>query len=152
MSAKKAVSAIVRHRFEAVPERVFDAWLNREMLGRWMWGPSVRDEEIVHLAVDARVGGTFSFMVERDGEEIDHVGKYLELERPWRLVFTWMVVGEAVGSRVLVDLVPEGAGCELTLTHELHPAWADFVERSKTAWATMLEKLDETLEDVGDAE
>jgi uncharacterized protein YndB with AHSA1/START domain len=152
MSAKKAVSAVVRRRFEAAPERVFDAWLNREMLGQWMWGPNVRDEEIVHLAVDARVGGGFSFMVERDGEEIDHVGKYLELERPRRLVFTWMVVGEAVGSRVLVDIVPEGAGCVLTLTHELHPDWADFVERSEAAWATMLEILGEVLEGADEAE
>lgn len=141
MSAKIPARAIVTRRFNATAERVFDAWLRPDVLDQWMFGPAVRDEEIIHLAVDPRVGGAFSFLVQRGEEEIDHVGKYLELARPRRLVFTWMVVGAAVGSRVLVDIEPHSADCELTLTHELHPDWAHFVSQAETSWSTMLDAL-----------
>ena len=84
MSTKQAIRAVVIRRFHAPAERVFDAWLNREMLGRWMFGPAVRDEEIIHLSLTPRVGGSFSFLVERGGEDIEHRGKYLEIDRPSR--------------------------------------------------------------------
>jgi uncharacterized protein YndB with AHSA1/START domain len=55
----------VTRRFSAAPERVFDAWLDPEMIGRWMFGPALRDEEVLRIAVDARIGGSFSFVVRR---------------------------------------------------------------------------------------
>ena len=74
-------NAVVRvnRRFNASSQRVFDAWLDPNMLSRWMFGPSVRDEEIVSLSLDPRPGGAFSFVVRRDGREINHVGEYLEI-------------------------------------------------------------------------
>jgi uncharacterized protein YndB with AHSA1/START domain len=142
MSTKQAIRAVVTRRFQATAERVFDAWLNREMVGKWMFGPAVRDEEIVHLALTPRVGGSFSFLVERDGEDIEHVGKYLEINRPERLVFTWIVTSETVGSRVLVEIVAGDEGCELTLTQELHPSWAEHVGRTEVEWGRMLRALE----------
>ncbi|HTO05347.1 MAG TPA: SRPBCC family protein [Opitutus sp.] len=137
----KPIRAVVTRRFHAPAERVFDAWLNREMLGRWMFGPAVRDEEIVHLALTPRVGGSFSFLVERGGEDIEHLGKYLEIDRPSRLAFTWIVASEAVGSRVIVEIAPGETGCELTVTHEIHPSWAEQVGRTEQAWGKMLDTL-----------
>src|SRR6185295_17212258 len=84
MSTESPIEIRVTQQFTAAPERVFDAWLDAAWLSRWMIGPAVREEEIVHIELDPRVGGTFSFMVRRDGEEIDHVGEYLELDRPRR--------------------------------------------------------------------
>lgn len=141
MSTKRAIPAIVTHRFHATADRVFDAWLDREMLGRWMFGPAVRDEEIVHLSLTPHAGGSFSFLVERDGEHIEHIGKYLEINRPTRLVFTWIVATETVGSRIIVELSPGASGCELTLTHELHPSWAEQVGRIEGSWSKMLNAL-----------
>lgn len=122
-------------------ERVFEAWLDPADIGRWMFGPTVRHEEIVRLVVDARVGGGFSFLVRRDGREIDHVGTYLELVRPTRLAFTWGISPPVETSRVIVALTPLTAGCELTLTHELHPAWAHFADRTAAGWTNMLGAL-----------
>lgn len=139
--------ARVSRDFDVEPGRVFDAWLSRAMIARWMFGPAVRDEEIVRLSIDPRVGGAFSFVVDRQGQEIDHIGKYLEIDRPRRLVFTWAVVGEKTGSRIAIDLVPRGSGCTLTLTHELHPDWANFVERAEEAWRKMLAALAKALAD-----
>jgi uncharacterized protein YndB with AHSA1/START domain len=141
MSSRPSIPAIVTRRFHAPAERVFDAWLNRETLGQWMFGPAIRDEEIVHLSLTPRVGGSFSFMVERGGEDIEHVGKYLELDRPTRLAFTWIVTTDTIGSRVLVDITPGETGCELTLTHELHPSWAEHVGKIEASWGRMLDAL-----------
>lgn len=136
------LQARVTRRFAAPRERVFDAWLDRELLGRWMFGPAVRDEEIVRLSLDPRVGGRFSFVVRRQGQEIDHVGRYLELDRPRRLVFTWAVAPSAGdGSRVVVEIAPLASGCELTLVHEMVPEWAEYVTRTAAGWASMLEGL-----------
>jgi uncharacterized protein YndB with AHSA1/START domain len=134
----------VTKTFDAIPELVFDGWLDTAMLEKWMFGPAVRDEEIVHLELDPRVGGRFSFLVRRGGEEIDHVGRYLEIDSPRRLVFTWGIVGSD-NSTVAVEIAGDDKGCELILTHFLHPDWADYVERTRQGWAFMLEKLGEAL-------
>lgn len=146
MSPESTVQARVTQRFNVAAERVFDAWLNPDLIGQWMFGPALREEEVVRLTVDARVGGAFSFVVRRQGQEIDHVGEYLELDRPRRLVFTWGVRGHADDeSRVIIDIAPLTHGCELTLTHEMSSKWADFVERSRAGWAKMIAALAATL-------
>lgn len=135
------LQARVTRHVDALPEQVFAAWLSPELIGRWMFGPALRDEEVVRIALDARVGGTFSFVVRRQGQEIDHVGEYLEIDRPRRLAFTWGVMPSPDRSRVIVDFTPTATGSEVTLTHELSPEWADFVSRSQEAWGKMLDAL-----------
>lgn len=136
------VAVRVTRRFTASPDRVFDAWLDPELIGSWMFGPGLRDEKVVRIAVDPCVGGTFSFVVRRQGEEIDHIGEYLEIDRPRRLVFSWGVRPDSPdGSRVIIDIVPLASGAELILTHELHPDWVDFASRTEASWTKMLEVL-----------
>ena len=145
---KRVTNPIVRvtRRYRFPAERVFDAFLDTRLIGTWMFGPALRDEEIVHLELDPRVGGSFSFLVRRQGQEIDHVGTFLEIERPRRLVFTWAVKAPVTDdSRVTVHIEPVPDGCELTLTHEMHPAWADYAKRTEEGWTTMLRALDAAL-------
>jgi uncharacterized protein YndB with AHSA1/START domain len=144
MSSDPVIVRVTR-RFSASPERVFNAWLDPGMIGRWMFGPALRDEEVVRISVDARIGGAFSFVVRRQGQEIEHLGKYLEMDRPYRIVFTWATADTEDVSRVIVDIVPLEAGCELSLTHELHPDWADFASRAEDGWTKMLNALSATL-------
>lgn len=133
----------VHRTFTASAERVFDAWLTPRLLGQWMMGPGIREEKLLRLDVDPRVGGRFSMLVERDGERIDHVGEYLVIERPHRLSFTWTIAGEADqdGSRVDIVITPSPSGCELRLTHALPRAWADYADRTQHGWSTMLDAL-----------
>jgi uncharacterized protein YndB with AHSA1/START domain len=70
MITKTPVKIRVTRLFTATAERVFDAWLKPEMIGTWMFGPAVREEEVIGIAMDSRVGGSFSFVVRRQGEEI----------------------------------------------------------------------------------
>lgn len=140
MSEKSNVKVRVIQSFRASAERVFDAWLDPQMIGKWMFGPALREEEVLRIAVDARQGGAFSFLVRRNGAEIDHVGEYLEMDRPRRLVFTWGIKSVATtdSSRVTIEIVPRGTGCELTLTHELHPDWVDYADRTQAGWTKMI--------------
>lgn len=128
--------------FDVSPEAIFDAWLDPKVIGHWMFGPALRDEEILHIETDARIGGRFSFLVRRQGAEIDHVGTYLRIERPRTLVFTWGIAGESAGeSEVHIVILPRGTGCELTLTHDMPAKWAEYADRTRAGWTKMLEAL-----------
>jgi uncharacterized protein YndB with AHSA1/START domain len=140
--AQAAATVRVSRRFDAGPERVFDAWLTPSMIGRFMFGASLRDEEVLRIAVDPRAGGRFSFLVRRQGQEIDHVGHYLEIDRPRRLAFTWGIAGESHDqSRVDIEITPDGSGCELVLVHRMAPEWASYVDRVRAGWTTMCDAL-----------
>jgi len=140
------VKVSVSRHFDASPERVFDAWLDPEMIGKWMFGPALREEEVLRIVADARVGGSFSFLVRRQGVEIDHVGKYREIDRPRRLVFTWGIAGDSEDeSLVIIEIVPRETGAELTLTHEMDTKWADYASRTEAGWTKMLDALAATL-------
>jgi uncharacterized protein YndB with AHSA1/START domain len=147
MTTHDSAAAHVARRFNASAERVFDAWLDPALIGRWMFGPTIRDEEVVAITLDPRVGGRFSFVVCRHGHDVEHLGEYLELDRPRRLVFTWATREDLPShSRMIVETTPMDGGCELTLTQELDPKWADFASHAEDAWAKMLESLARTLE------
>lgn len=142
MTSQQPIRVTVQHRFRASPERVFDAWLDADKLGQWMFGPSLRDEEIVRLSVDSRVGGRFSFLVRRQGVEIDHVGSYRVIDRPRHLVFTWGIAGHSTEESVVdIKIRTLETGCELTLTHEMDPKWAEYADRTKQGWTTMVTAL-----------
>lgn len=144
------VLRVVR-RFEASPERVFDAWLQPATARQFLFATAEGDMQKVEI--DARVGGGF-VIVERRGEELaEHYGVYLEIDRPRRLVFAFSAEKpDPDGSRVSIDIVPHGSGCELTLTHRMAPEWKDYAERTQAGWKTILESLARALAAVQGAE
>ena len=69
-------------------EKVFDAWLDRKMLSRFMV-PCHEGSRESDVETDAREGGSFTIVMHVGDEDIRHTGKYLEISRPDKLVFTW---------------------------------------------------------------
>jgi uncharacterized protein YndB with AHSA1/START domain len=133
----------VTHRYDAAPERVFDAWLDPKLAGRFLF--ATPDGEMVRADIDARVGGRFNFTDRRpEHGDIEHVGEYLEIDRPRRLVFTFAVPQYDPGlTTVAIDIRPDGADCELTLTHTgVPPDWA---AQTKQGWGMILESLERVL-------
>jgi uncharacterized protein YndB with AHSA1/START domain len=141
----------VSHRFQASAERVFDAWLQPEKVRVWMrtalqsMGLS---GEIGQIEIDPKVGGTFLFSDMRDGKEMRHRGTYLELERPRKIVFTWIVDGfeELDPSDVELTIEPKGEGCIATIIHRMDCKWADYAARTEKGWRCYLEATGVLLE------
>lgn len=128
--------------FKVPTEKVFDAWIDPQWLSHWMFGPDVRDEEIITLETNPEPGGTFSFVVRRGDDVLNHLGEYLEVKRPHRLVFTWGIESESEDESVVaIEIESTEKGCQLTLTHELDPKWVDYADRTKAGWSSMLDKL-----------
>ena len=141
MAQDGKVTLQVRHRFAASPQRVFDAWLDPATAGRWLFATPTGT--MVKVAIDARVGGRFS-IVRRDGDDIEHTGEYLEIDRPRRLVFTFGVPKfSSEFTRVTIDIVPDGSGCELVLTHE--GVLPDYGEQTTQGWGMILGNLEANL-------
>jgi len=136
MSAKPAAIAVQALRVPT--QRVYDAILDPAMIARFMFGPLLREEEILHIRNDPKVGGRFSFKVRRGEQELDHVGEYLELTPPSRIVFTWAVIPQPDSSTISIDITPTADGCSLRLTHDMPPEYADFVDRARGSWEKML--------------
>jgi uncharacterized protein YndB with AHSA1/START domain len=142
-SESKAENRVVRvtRTFTASAERVFEAWLDPAMAKRFLFAAPIG--EIVATEIDARVGGGFR-IVRRDDRDIEHVGRYLEIDRPRKLVFTFAVPAfSPAETLVTIDIVPAAQGCELTLTHEhVLPDWAD---RTAQGWSMILAGLERAL-------
>jgi uncharacterized protein YndB with AHSA1/START domain len=129
----------VTDRYDAAPERVFDAWLDPKLAGRFLF--ATPDGEMVRADIDARAGGRFNFTDRRaEHGDVEHVGEYLEIDRPRRLVFTFAVPQyDPALTAVAIDIRPEGAGSELTLTHTgVLPDWA---EQTRQGWGMILDSL-----------
>lgn len=83
--ATDALSLRIERTIRARRERVFAAWTQPELLGRWSApeGMSVDGEN------ELRVGGTWrAVMTEADGTRHVAVGEYREITLPSRLVYT----------------------------------------------------------------
>lgn len=131
-----ATVTVERH-LAAAPERVFDAWLDPEALGDWLF--RTPDGKLERVEVDARLGGGF-VVAERRGETLaEHFGEYVELERARRLAFDFWTSFSAERTRVVLTIAPYGDGSLLTLTHE--GVWADYEEKTRQGWAMILEGL-----------
>ena len=59
--------------FDQPAEEMFAAFLDKELIGQWRFGPLLRKEEVLGITLDGR--GAFSFLVRRHDQEIDHVGQ-----------------------------------------------------------------------------
>ena len=69
-------------------EKVFDAWLNPKTLSQFMMPmPGMPESDVVN---DVREGGEFTIIMHAGDDELPHTGKYLEIIRPNKLVFTWI--------------------------------------------------------------
>ena len=144
MGEEGKVKVVVSRKIAAAPERVFDAWLDPVQAAKFLF--ATENGTIIRCEIDADVGGEFVIVDRREDEDIEHFGEWVEIERPtlpsekWRLVFDFSVNQSPV-SRVAIEIVPEGAGSLVTLTHFMDAKWADHAERARQGWAMILDAL-----------
>jgi len=125
-------------RFDASPERLFDAWTDPNLATRWLFtGPTSQ----THSArLDVRVGGQWVIEDRRGGVDYRALGEYLEVDRPRRLSFTFgMPQFSAAFSQVTVEIAADGTGSVMTLIQRDLPA--EYVAATEQGWAEMFDAL-----------
>ena len=132
-------------RWDAPPERVWQAWTDPGALRRW-FGPGTPDS-VTQADLDVRPGGRYTIAFRTpDGEEHRVSGVYEEVMPPRKLSFSW--AWQSTPDRVsFVSLEFESDGTG-TLMRFRHDRFYDRTAREghTLGWTTTLEKLAEFLE------
>ena len=136
--------AVVRRVLPAPPHVVFDEWLDPEGMTEWM---CPRPARAVKIALEPAVGGALRIDIEDSGVSLYVTGRFIELDRPRRLRFSWSCsdwANPTVQSEVTVILEDHGADQTLmTIEHEQLPA--SQVDEHQQGWEAIATQLDEAL-------
>ena len=143
MTDPAAPAAVVCQRLPAPPDVVFDEWTDAGRLAEWM---CPRPARCVNVEADPRIGGTLRFDVEEAGNTFRVSGKYVTLERPNRVAFTWSCStwpDPTIQTIVTVTIEAEGAEASImTITHELPPA---LLPQHAHGWTVISKQLEAQL-------
>lgn len=136
----------IRRRFDAPPQRVYDAFANINSFAELMRPDDVK---LVQAEADVRAGGEYKIVLRMADDDLWTLrGTYREVSPPGRIALTWIWTEgdpkEEQHTLLTLDFAPDGDGTELTLTHELFSR-----EQSRnsheTGWGACLDKLDAQL-------
>ncbi|HJU08108.1 MAG TPA: SRPBCC domain-containing protein [Rhodanobacteraceae bacterium] len=124
--------------YDASPERVFRAWTDAESAKVWlaMGGDA---------SIDPRPDGLFYLGMAWNGGIMPHYGRYLRVEAPRLLEFTW--VSETTRGKetvVTIELTARGKQTELRLTQEGLPD-EESATKHTGGWTHFLDTLVERL-------
>jgi uncharacterized protein YndB with AHSA1/START domain len=116
------LTAVVQRVLPAPPDVVFEEWIDPDALAEWM---CPRPARATNIDLEPAVGGSLRIDIEEAGVEFYVTGRYLELQRPQRLRFTWSCStwpDPQWTSIVTVSLEPHGGVDTLmTIQHTLLP-------------------------------
>lgn len=124
----------VSRTIAASPEEVFDVWIDPSSPGGPWFGAH---RAIVHPVVD----GLFYFAVQHEGRIWPHYGRFLTVDRPRTIEYTW--ISEAtrgLETVVTVTLEPQGGKTHVTLRHTGVPD-DDMGRQHQGGWEWMLSAL-----------
>ncbi|MGO0605975.1 SRPBCC family protein [Brevibacterium linens] len=135
---------IVRE-FAAPRARVWEAWTDPDVMARW-FHPETLVTPRDSVSVDLRVGGeyTYTMRIPDTGQEFPTTGKYLHIDEPVRLDFTWGSPGEVDDApRVSVEL-EEIAADRTRMTFSLTglPNDSGTDESAYDGWSSAFNELD----------
>jgi uncharacterized protein YndB with AHSA1/START domain len=134
----------VRRVLPVPPDVVFDEWLDPVGMIEWM---CPRPARAVKISLEPSVGGLLRIDIEDGGNSLYVTGRYIELDRPRRLRFTWSCsdwADPAVQSVVTVTLDDHGPDeTMMTIEHEQLPA--DKRDDHRDGWTAISAQLGEAL-------
>ena len=133
----------------ASPERVFAACVEAERLAEW-WGPAGFTAPSMQL--DVRKGGRYRItMRPPDGDAFHLRGEFREVERPRRLVYTFVwEEPDPDDQETVVTLTFERVGENTKLSLDQSPFKTDArYELHKGGWTETLDRLERSLARTG---
>ncbi len=127
-------SAMVSRSYDATPEQVFSAWVDPASVRAWL--------AMGELAiVDPRENGLFYIGMPVNERIVPHYGRYLRIEAPRLLEFTWVSEHTAgKESVVLIEISRNGKHTDLKLTHDGLPD-EEKANAHRGGWTHFLEGL-----------
>jgi uncharacterized protein YndB with AHSA1/START domain len=132
----KLTDITVSRSIPAPAEKAFDVWMDPHSPGGPWFGS---ERSIVNPVLD----GLFYLAVEHDGRVWAHYGRFLRIDRPQLVEYTW--VSEAtkgLESIVSVTFEAHGAQTEVTLRHTGFPD-DELGRKHKDGWIWVLSLLGE---------
>lgn len=126
----------VARTIAATAEEVFDVWLDPKSPG----GPWFGSERLI---IDPAVDGLFYFAVKHEGRTWPHYGRFLRIDRPRNVEYTW--VSEAtkgLESVVALTFEPHGNHTEVTIRHSGIPD-DELGRQHQEGWGWVLSMLAE---------
>ena len=156
MNYSKTVLTMTRD-FDVAVEKVFDAWLNPEMMRKWFFTLEGTNKVAQNTP---QVGGTWEIIDHRDGKDYRALGEYLEIDSPKKLVFTFkMPQFSETEDTITVELKELQQGCEMTFsqkiivpheenwtTEDIENALGEYRDGSEHGWNLMFMGLKELVE------
>jgi len=132
----KFMDVTVTRTIPAPAENVFDVWMDPKSPG----GPWFGAERVILNPV---VDGLFYLAVKHEGRTWPHYGRFVRIERPHRVEYTWVSEGtQGVESVVAVTFEPRGDQTDVTLRHSGVPD-DEMGRRHEQGWTWVLSKLAE---------
>jgi uncharacterized protein YndB with AHSA1/START domain len=130
----------VRKVMPAPPDVVFDQWLDPESLKEWM---CPRPTRVVAITLEPHVGGLLCFDIDDSGTAVRMNGRFLAIERPHRLSFTWSESRwRDPTTRSVVTVTFEQHGDDqtlMTIEHSLLPP--EHFDEFRNGWVGVLDQL-----------
>jgi uncharacterized protein YndB with AHSA1/START domain len=133
-----ALTLTVQKRIPAAESRVYNAWLNPEMMAKFMFGGVGQHTSLVET--DPRVGGAYKVVMTDATKDVAHTGTYLELTPYSRIAFTWQSPYSVEGSTVTLDFAPDGDATMVTLT-QVRFAHEGARDGHRAGWTLILDNL-----------
>jgi uncharacterized protein YndB with AHSA1/START domain len=132
----KLTEITVARTISAPAAQVFDVWMDPKSPG----GPWFGAAQVILQGV---VDGFFYMAVEHEGRRWPHYGRFLQIDRPHRVEYTWMSEAtKGAESIVLVTFEARGEQTEVTLRHSGVPD-DEMGRQHKDGWAWVLSMLGE---------
>ena len=153
MSVQQTIVRLER-TIPAPPRRVYRAWLEPDMLRRWLAPGGL---EVKRVEIDERVGGHYRiWQADSDADVGGFECELLELVPDQRIVFRWGFVGPDRNDGPVYDSLltitlreAPGGGTALTLVHErleeIAAAMPEVAENVGPGWELALRKLTDAI-------
>ena len=137
------LTVTVDRTINASIEEVFDAWLNPKMLAKFMMPmPGMPESDVKN---EVREGGSFTIIMHAGDDKLPHTGEYLEINRPDKLVFTWVSQASIDNSTVTLNFTKiDENKTNISLSHV---KFIDEKTRSdhEGGWGNILDKLNDIM-------
>lgn len=129
----------------AAPERVFNALVDPSQVPQW-WGQK-QVYRCTEFKADLRVGGAWrSSGIGADGGPFEVNGKFLEIDPPRVLAYTWISSWTGpIRTTVRWEITPQAEGTRVVVTHS-GLAQCPELAQSYRGWPRMLQWLHDYLE------